>query len=123
MKILFLNSNYKWRKVVTVFSFLLIISSVAIQASGHGGKDHGENAFTSLKALKKATMLYDKLISNQKIDQGWENDLVNVAIGKRGTGNKEEIVVSFHRNNGNSNKLYIFFRLDGEYAGSNITGE
>ena len=122
MKILYYDTGQKLRTVVIFFTIFLMITGVAPQAHSHGGKTHGENEFTPLEAIKKAISLYDKLISSQKIDQSWENDLVNVEVGKRKTDNSEEYVVSFRRNNSNTNTLYIFFNLNGEYVGSNFTG-
>ena len=89
---------------------------------GHGGK-HAGNEFTHLQALQKATELYDRLIGNGKLDQGWETTLIRVNVSNRQIGNEEEIVVSFERAEGEPKTVYIFFTTNGKYAGSNFTGE
>lgn len=99
--------------------FIFIISTTI--AFGHGGK-HSDK-FTQLQALQKATKLLDQLVSKGKLDQGWETNLQNVAISKRKNKGKNEIVVSFQRQEGDPKAVYIFFDSDGNYAGSNFTGE
>ena len=99
--------------------FALIISTPV--AFGHGGK-HADK-FTQLQALQKATKLLDQLVSKGKLDQGWETDLQNVAISKRKNKGKDEVVVSFQRQEGDPKAVYIFFNPDGKYSGSNFTGE
>ena len=98
---------------------LLISASVAFS---HGGK-HAPGELTHLQALKKATELYDRLIGNGKLDQSWENTLSRVDVVNREKGNNKEIVVSFHRTDGDPEAVYIFFTAKGKYAGSNFTGE
>ncbi|MBW2585186.1 MAG: hypothetical protein JRE36_16935, partial [Deltaproteobacteria bacterium] len=44
-------------------------------------------------------------------------------ISNRQKNNKEEVVVVFHRLEGDPRAVYIFFNADGKYAGSNFTGE
>ncbi len=103
--------------MITLFAIIL----VSVAAFGHGGKHTG--AFTHLQALQKAAQLYDKLIENGKLDQSWENGLEKVTISNRQKNNKEEVVVVFHRLEGDPRAVYIFFNADGKYAGSNFTGE
>jgi hypothetical protein len=102
-----------------VISIGIAITSVA--AFGHGGK-HADT-FTHLQALQKATQLYDKLISNKKLDQSWETNLKQVTVSNRQKGDKKEIVVVFHRGKGEPPAVYIFFNTAGKYTGSNFTGE
>jgi len=107
---------------IIIFMFLLFTTIIpAVAAFGHGGK-HSE-AFTHLQALQKATQLYDKLISTGKLDPSWETGLEQVTLSKRQKGDKQEIVVVFHRREGDPNSVYIYFNANGKYAGSNFTGE
>lgn len=105
-----------------IFSLLLVLLILASVAFSHGGK-HTPGEFTHLQALKKATELYDQLIGKGKLDQTWENKLIQVEVFKRGTDQKSEIGVSFHRAKGDPKTVYIFFDTDGKYSGSNFTGE
>ena len=104
---------------VAFLIFVLIISTTI--AFGHGGK-HSDK-FTQLQALQKATKLIDQLVAKGKLDGGWETDLQNVAISKRKNKGKDEVVVSFQRQEGDPKAVYIFFSPGGKYAGSNFTGE
>ena len=106
--------------MITMIALFTIIGAAAA-AFGHGGKHTG--AFTHLQALQKAAQLYDKLIDNGKLDQSWENGLEKVTISNRQKSIKEEVVVVFHRLEGDPRAVYIFFNADGKYAGSNFTGE
>ncbi|MGD2099143.1 MAG: DUF6488 family protein [Desulfobacterales bacterium] len=110
--------NY-WVAIVFLSISFLVIASLAFS---HGGK-HAEGEFTHLQALKKAIELYDQLIEKGKLDQSWENKLSQVDVFRRGTGNKNEIAVSFQRASGDPKTVYIFFNASGKYAGSNFTGE
>ena len=100
--------------------FLLLYT---ISAFGHGGKTHSDNAFTSLKALQKATSLFDRLVETNKLDETWETELVAVNIATRTNDNEKEVYVSFQKARGKPNTVYIFFNSEGEYTGSNFTGE
>ena len=105
------------------FFLLLILLFTAAVVFAHGGKAHDMGEFTHLAALKKATELYDKLIESQKLDPAWETDLERVEVSHRQKGNDTEVVVAFHRAEGDPKSVFIFFTLNGEYAGSNFTGE
>jgi hypothetical protein len=100
---------------------LFVVSAVAVYA--HGGKQHGAGEFTNLDALKKATELYDKLIGSKKLDTSWEIGIEKVQVFERRKGDETEKVVSFDRGSGDPKTVYIFFTLQGGYAGSNFTGE
>ena len=117
------NKFSNLKKGYTFISFLIlgILISASI-AFSHGGK-HAAGEFTHLEALKKATELYDKLIGKGKLDQTWEKGLAMVEVSNRQKGGKEEVVVSFHRAEGEPKAVYIFFAAGGKYAGSNFTGE
>jgi len=97
------------------------IVMTTVGAFGHGGKHAG--TFTHLQALQKATQLYDKLISNGKLNQSWETGLKTVTVSVRQKGEQKEIVVEFHRGEGDPPVVYIFFDASGKYTGSNFTGE
>ena len=107
----------------TVLRFLILLLLAApTTIYAHGGK-HAESEFTHLQALKKATELNDKLIGGNKLDQSWETALEKVQVSERTKDNRTEVVVAFHRAEGDPNTVYIFFTQDGQYAGSNFTGE
>lgn len=107
---------------ITLFMLLILLFAVAV-VFAHGGKAHDMGEFTHLAALKKATELYDKLIDSQKLDPAWETGLERVEVSHRQKGNDTEVVVAFHRAEGDPKSVFIFFTLQGEYAGSNFTGE
>jgi hypothetical protein len=110
------------RKIITLITVISIgIALTTVAAFGHGGKH--ANAFTHLQALQKATQLYDKLISNKKLDPSWETTLKQVTVSNRQKGDKKETVVEFHRSEGDPPAVYIFFNAAGKYTGSNFTGE
>lgn len=112
------NLNY-WIAIFFISISFLVLASLAFS---HGGK-HAPGEFTNLQALKKATELYDQLIENGKLDPTWEHTLSQVDVFKREAEDKNEIVVSFQRANGDPKTVYIFFNAGGRYAGSNFTGE
>ena len=121
-------NNDELRKRVKVRALGIVISAVVIflavaAVQGHGGKNHGADDFTAFQALQKATELYDRLLSTGKLDQGWETNLVRAGIASRVKKERKEVVVSFHRSSGEPDTVYIFFTNEGEYAGSNFTGE
>ena len=111
------------RRNVYIFSGLILMLTLWTISTvhGHGGKHAGQ--FTRLQALQKATMMYDQLIKNGKLDQDWETGLKNVTISNRKKNSEDEIVVSFARSEGDPKAVYIFFNAEGKYAGSNFTGE
>ena len=118
------NQVIKKVEIRTVIIFMILLFTIiipAVAAFGHGGK-HSE-AFTNLQALQKATRLYDKLIDNGKLDPSWETDLEQVTVSNRQKGDRKEIVVVFQRREGDPKTVYIYFKTDGKYAGSNFTGE
>jgi hypothetical protein len=45
---------------------------------GHGGTN-----FSSLQAVKKATELYDRLITMGKLPEEWETRLISIEVGTR----------------------------------------
>ena len=106
--------------IIAIIFFWISISTTPVV--GHGGK-HAADEFTHLQALQKATELYDRLIGNGKLDQGWETTLIRVNVSNRQKGNEKEVVVSFERAEGEPQTVYIFFTANGKYAGSNFTGE
>ena len=110
------------RNIYILSGLILILTFWTISTVyGHGGKHAGQ--FTRLQALQKATVMYDQLINNGKLDQAWETGLNNVTISNREKNGKDEIVVSYSRSEGDPKAVYIFFNADGKYAGSNFTGE
>ena len=117
-----LNHREKTKIFGSIIFLLVAILVSASLAFSHGGK-HKPGEFTHLQALKKATELYDQLIGKGKLDQSWENALSQVDVFKRGKDDKNEIVVSFQRADGEPKTVYIFFNSSGKYSGSNFTGE
>ena len=118
------NRHSKYNRhnmILLVMTAMSICIAVVTIAYGHGGKHAGQ--FTHLQALQKGTGLYDKLIDKGKLDETWESGLANVAISMRKVDSGEEIVVAFKRESGDPGTVYIFFKTDGKYAGSNFTGE
>jgi hypothetical protein len=104
--------------VVSLFSF-----SRVQPAHSHGGKTHGEEAFTALQAVQKATQLYDRLIVSGKLPEVWETKLNNIVVSIRNTDNKREYVVRFEIIQEDPSSVYFFFDQDGAYSGSNFTGK
>ena len=111
------------RYAVGAALILFFMVSAVAGVYAHGGKQHGAGEFTNLDALKKATELYDKLIGSKKLDTSWETGIEKVNVFERRKGAQTEKVVSFDRNNGEPKTVYIFFTSQGDYAGSNFTGE
>ena len=116
-----INMHRGYRTVSILIFLPVILIFLTVAAFGHGGKHSG--TFTHLQALQKATQLYDKLISNGKLNQSWETGLNKVTVSYRQKGEKKEIVVEFHRDEGDPSIVYIFFDVSGKYTGSNFTGE
>ena len=113
----------KQQGIGTIVAIIAAVGIVmtTVGAFGHGGKHSG--SFTHLQALQKATQLYDKLIDNGKLEQSWETALEKVTVSDRQKLEKKEIVVEFHRGEGDPPVVYIFFDASGKYTGSNFTGE
>lgn len=122
MKYMRLVKQTGLNNIITLVTFISIgMALTAVAAFGHGGKHADE--FTHLRALQKATQLYDKLISTKKLDTSWETNLKKVTVSERRKGEKKEIMVVFHREKGDPATVYIFFNAAGKYIGSNFTGE
>ena len=114
------------RRNLNIQSLAFIVALIAVTMTaglvfGHGGK-HADK-FTHLKALQKATKLFDQLVTKGKLDQTWETGLESLAISKRNTSGKDEVIVSFQRREGEPKAVYIFFDPKGKYIGSNFTGK
>ena len=110
--------NFRMNRGITTSIVVTAAIITATLAFGHGGK-HADK-FTQLQALQKATKLYEQLISKGKLDQSC---LQKVTISKRTHEGKNEVVVSFQREEGDPKAVYIFLNSAGKYAGSNFTGE
>jgi hypothetical protein len=113
--------TFETKKILRIGLLIPVLIISTTFAFGHGGK-HSDK-FTQLQALQKATKLFDQLITKGKLDQSWEIGIQNVTISKRKNKGKDEVVVSFQRKKGDPRSVYIFFKPDGKYAGSNFTGE
>ncbi len=87
----------------------MVLFAAALPASAHGGKEHGAAGFTALKALEKATGLYNRLLSSGKLDAGWEAGLENVTITAPSHEGRKEFEVSFRRSQaGPRGGLFLF---------------
>ena len=100
----------------------MIITGAGI-AHSHGGKTHAEDPFSALEAVQKATQLYDRLIVSGKLPEAWETGLSSIHVSVRGAENSRETVVQFKRSDGDPDSVYFYFDRQGEYSGSNFTGE
>jgi hypothetical protein len=112
-------------KLAAIIGFVIVIGLNGIftlSAYGHGGKAHGEETFTALQALEKASKLYDRLIVSGKLTEDWETGLKKVTIDIRNSKDKREYVVQFEKSKGEPSSVYFFFDQEGEYSGSNFTG-
>ncbi|BBO77442.1 hypothetical protein DSCW_48590 [Desulfosarcina widdelii] len=122
-----MNSYTTRRHIWFVITIALITLGVIVSgteiANSHGGKTHGEEAFTAFQAVQKATQLYDRLIVSGKLPEDWETDLVSIHISARGDETSRETVVQFKRTGGDPESLYFYFDHRGEYSGSNFTGK
>lgn len=106
---------------VILSAVLLFLGTAA--AHGHGGKTHADEPFSAFQAVQKATQLYDRLIVSKKLPEGWETDLSDIQVMVRGAESNREYVVKFKRSTGDPDSVYFYFDRQGEYAGSNFTGE
>jgi hypothetical protein len=100
---------------------LLIFSTTT--AMGHGGKTHADEPFSAFQAAQKAAGLYDRLIVSGKLPEKWETDLMSIDITIRESGDQREYVVRFKRTGGDPDRVYFYFDRNGEYTGSNFTGQ
>lgn len=111
----------RFRCILAAAAVVLLLTDGT--AFAHGGKSHAGGNFTPLQALQKATTLYDKLIVDGKLEESWETDLKDVSVQMRRKDDKTEYRVGFKRKTGSPDTVYIFFTLDGQYAGSNFEGD
>ena len=118
-------SDYRKQTAGAVLFLLAIAWLLGISDNlfAHGGKTHGDEAFSSFQALEKATGLYDRLIASGKLSEEWETELKTVRIEVRNKGAGREYVVEFTKAEGNPQSVYFFFDYEGNYTGSNFTGK
>lgn len=120
----YLKIGNKIKTAIIAFAMAFVVTSIIVMpAHSHGGKTHGEETFTALQALQKATQLYDRLIVSGKLPEEWETGLQTIRIVTLNSAEKPEYVVQFERAKGNPISVYFFFNQDGEYSGSNFTGK
>lgn len=112
----------KVRTMIAITAVMLILVS-ALPAWSHGGKSHGGTGFSSLQAVQKATKLYDRLIKMEKLEEAWETGLKTIDVSIRQADGKHEYVVRFSRVEGDPGSVYFYFDQQGEYSGSNFTGQ
>ena len=105
---------------LSILAALMILLLVPLTFA-HGPKGHTEG-FTPLQAVKKGSMMYDKLIASGKLDASWETGLETIDVYWREAG-KKEIIVKFSRSAGEPKSVYIFFNEEGGYSGSNFSGK
>lgn len=105
----------------------VIVTGVIVTGAGnaysHGGKTHAAEPFSALEAVQKATQLYDRLIVSGKLPEAWETGLSSIHVSVRGAEASRETVVQFKRSGGDPDSVYFYFDRQGEYAGSNFSGE
>ena len=118
------NMKLNLRLMVTA---VLIAAGLIISgpggAYGHGGKTHAGDPFSALEAVQKATQLYERLIISGKLPEAWETGLSSIHVSVRGAENSRETMVQFKRSGGDPDSVYFYFDRQGEYAGSNFSGE
>ena len=108
---------------VTTILIAAVILAGPLPVLAHGGKSHGGTGFSSLQAVQKATELYDRLIKMEKLEEAWETGLTAINVSTRQAADKQEYVVRFSRAGGDPQSVYFFFDQQGEYSGSNFTGQ
>ncbi|MGB5985804.1 MAG: DUF6488 family protein [Desulfobacterales bacterium] len=111
------SANVQLKAMLLTGVLLLIIAPTVWS---HGGKSHKE--FTALQALQKATVLYDQLVAQGKLDTTWETGLVEVVVTPPKSPDRKEFVIRFSRTAQGPRSVYFFLTPDGEYAGSNFSG-
>ncbi|WP_372680193.1 DUF6488 family protein [Desulfosarcina sp.] len=116
------NLNLRPMLIAVLIAAGLIISGPG-GAYSHGGKTHTENPFSALEAVQKATQLFDRLIVSGKLPEAWETGLSSIHVSVRSTENNRETVVQFKRSGGDPESVYFYFDRQGEYSGSNFSGE
>lgn len=114
------TSKYLGLALGLTFLFILALTVSVQRGWAHGGKAHTQ--FTALQALQKATNLYNKLLTNGKLDESWETSLVQVFIQPPGASGNKDYIVQFSKNTGTPKTVYFFLTNEGKYAGSNHTG-
>lgn len=111
--------SHRWRSVLIGALAWLAIGGIAY---AHGGKTHGSEPFSAFQAVQKAVQLYDRLIVSGKLPVAWETDLTAVHVTVRGAAEKREYVVEFKRSADDPPSVFFYFDRQGEYSGSNFTG-
>lgn len=106
-----------------ILLLLIMVFISAPMALAHGPKGHDGADFNAFKAAEKGIKLYDKLLASGRIEESWETNLKNIEIFQRQIKERKELVVKFSRSKGEPQFLYIFFTENGDYSGSNFTGE
>lgn len=91
--------------------------------SAHGPGGHDQQAFTPLSAARKGMEVFDKLIAGGKLDESWETRFAAVQVSRRAAAGNGEFIVKLSRDQGDPAAVYIFFDIQGEYRGSNFSGE
>jgi len=117
------NPGLVLAKVLGPAVLFLAIAIIGTIAFGHGPKSHSDNNFTAFMAVKKAIVLYDRLLDSGKLAESWETDLNNLEVFTQNNGNQVEFTVKISRSKGEPKSVYIFFSDKGEYTGSNFTGK
>jgi hypothetical protein len=107
---------------ITLFVIGIVLTNPRF-VYGHGGKTHTETPFSKFEAVQKAMELYDRLITSGKLSEEWETTLTTIHVSERNSDNSRDTVVQFKLSNGTSDSVYFYFNQEGEYSGSNFTGE
>lgn len=115
--------RHMWSMITVAGIVAGVIVTGAGIANSHGGKTHTAISISALEAIQKATQLYDRLIVSGKLPEDWETSLSSIHVTVRGAENSPETVVQFKRSGGDPDRVYFFFDRQGEYSGSNFSGE
>ena len=110
--------------MVTIGLVVAVLTFTGVgESMGHGGKTHGDEPFSAFEAVQKALQLYNRLIVSNKLPEVWETGLASVHVTARETAKGRETLVQFKRSSGDPDSVYFYFNRQGEYSGSNFTGE
>lgn len=120
------HQSMDYHQGATQILILIVVGVLLISIGssfGHGGKTHAGAAFSSFEAVQKAVNLYNRLIVSKKLPEEWETMLESIHVTTRGPENSRETIVQFKRSNGNPDSVFFFFNDQGDYSGSNFSGE
>jgi hypothetical protein len=110
------------KNFIALIGLILILLLTVSATIAHGPKGHAGSEFTALQAVKNGIAMYDKLVVSGNLSEPWETDLTDIEVLSRQRDKNVEFVVKFSRSKGEPQSVYIYFTEEGEYSGSNYTG-